>query len=181
MYYKTTSGFSGMIGAFMLSLAAAPANAEVACTVQTAKNVSEVTELCECQTVTKGLLRYLQRSRNFGDVASALYAECPALATVLADFAPAATSGGPGDPGGSDGGNDGNGGPSGGGPSGDGPSGDGPSGDGPTGGGDPNDGGGDPNDGGGDPNEGGGDPNEGGGDPNEGGSTGGSDGSGTAK
>ncbi|SLN23239.1 hypothetical protein ROA7450_00911 [Roseovarius albus] len=144
MYCIKSSRISGIAGAIILSLAPLSAHAETACTVQTAKSVSDVTELCECQTVTKGLLRYLQRSRNFGDVASELYSACPALATVLADFAPAATGGGSGDPGGSNGGND-SGGPTGGGPTGGGPTGAGPTGGGPTGGGPTGGGSNDPN------------------------------------
>ncbi len=117
--------------------------AQAACTVSTARQAASSPEiLCECDAVTSGMIRYIQRRADFGNFLARTGAECPQLAALLSDLPTASTgfadqrSGdGKADPNGNPGGPTGGGegpGPQNDGPTKDGPSKDGPSKDGPS-------------------------------------------------
>ena len=124
--------------------------AQAACTVSTARQAASSPEiLCECDAVTSGMIRYIQRRADFGNFLARTGAECPQLAALLSDLPTASTGfadqrsgdgkpdptgnpeGGPEGPGPEGPGPQGD--PKGDGPKGDGPKGDGPKGDGPKG------------------------------------------------
>lgn len=84
----------GVIAAIALQLSAVrPALASETCTVKTARQSNASTQvLCECETVTRSMLRYIQRRTDFESVLKRTSAECPLFAALLTDI-PTATIG----------------------------------------------------------------------------------------
>ena len=84
-----------------LSMAVSVSGAEAAvgkrCTSDFAKSAmssADPMEICSCEVVTLGFVRYLQNRSEFGDILEQTADQCPALATVLSET-PTATAGGP--------------------------------------------------------------------------------------
>ncbi|WP_419739599.1 hypothetical protein [Ruegeria sp.] len=66
--------------------------AQAACTVSTARQAASSPEiLCECDAVTSGMIRYIQRRADFGNFLARTGAECPQLAALLSDLPTAST------------------------------------------------------------------------------------------
>lgn len=63
---------------------------ETQCTAKTARQVSSPSELCSCTTITTGMIRYIQRSRDFADILAETSQLCPQLAAILSDIPTAA-------------------------------------------------------------------------------------------
>ncbi len=58
-----------------------------ACTVKTARqSAGSPGVLCECDSVTSGMLRYIQRRADFQEIVARLGAECSPLADLLTDL-----------------------------------------------------------------------------------------------
>ncbi len=63
-----------------------------ACTVKTARqSAGSPGVLCECDSVTSGMLRYIQRRADFDQIVARLGAECSPLADLLTDLPTAST------------------------------------------------------------------------------------------
>ncbi|WP_298848190.1 hypothetical protein [uncultured Ruegeria sp.] len=62
------------------------------CNVKTARQSGASAQvLCECDAVTTGMIRYVQRRADFDKILARLGAECSPLAALLTDFPTAAT------------------------------------------------------------------------------------------
>ncbi len=66
------------------------AASEKQCTVRTARQAASPLELCECTTVTRGMVNHIQRSRDFGAILAETSEACPPLAAILSDLPTAA-------------------------------------------------------------------------------------------
>ncbi len=74
------------LAATLQLVGAASANAAV-CTSSTARQASSNPEvLCDCDAVTSGMIRYIQRRADFGNFLARTGAECPQLAALLSDI-----------------------------------------------------------------------------------------------
>ncbi|MEM9126925.1 MAG: hypothetical protein AAGB28_14150, partial [Pseudomonadota bacterium] len=95
------------------------ASAAETCTIKTARQSAASPEvLCECGSVTSGMLRYIQRRADFDNFLARTGAECPNLAALLSDIPTASINAneqrsGDGDPNGGGGGGGGGGNPDG--------------------------------------------------------------------
>ena len=59
---------SGLVGAGSAFSQELTADGKVRCTIATAENMSSVRDLCNCQVVTPGMLGYLRRQDDFGEI-----------------------------------------------------------------------------------------------------------------
>ena len=82
---------SGLVGAGSAFSQELTADGKVRCTIATAENMSSVRDLCNCQVVTPGMLGYLRRQDDFGEILEITNEYCPALAALLIDVSVAAT------------------------------------------------------------------------------------------
>lgn len=74
----------------LASSGATLAASEKQCTVRTARQAASPLELCECTTVTRGMVNHIQRSRDFGAILAETSEACPPLAAILSDLPTAA-------------------------------------------------------------------------------------------
>jgi len=80
-----------LAGVSNVAIAESAQSAGKRCNVWTVLQASSPTELCGCKTVTTGMVRHIQRHRDFSEFLSTTYRECPQLAAVLSNFPTAST------------------------------------------------------------------------------------------
>lgn len=92
--------WSVVCAAACLSITASANGAQAAvgkrCTADFAKvtmSSSDPMEICTCEVVTLGFVRYLQNRTEFGDILEQTADQCPALATVLSETPTASVRG----------------------------------------------------------------------------------------
>lgn len=81
--------FAAAVAVQMSGVSAAQADA---CSVSTARQAAGSPEiLCECDSVTSSMIRYIQRRADFEDFLARTGAQCPQLAALLSDLPTAST------------------------------------------------------------------------------------------
>jgi hypothetical protein len=63
-----------------------PAAAKTHCKIETVRSMSAVSDLCDCDIVTPGMLKHILRRSDSFRIIEVTSQECPRLARVLTDF-----------------------------------------------------------------------------------------------
>ncbi len=104
----TPNGFGRALPALIMAAAAAvagtqPAAAQTYCKIETVQTMSSVTDLCDCDIVTPGMLKHILGRSDFSVILEETSQECPRFARALTDFPVASFTPAPNEGGGGEG------------------------------------------------------------------------------